>query len=183
MLDFDAILGVAKAVTANTIVCGTAFSFVHLCDCLDEHGLRLDFPQGSRVFETGGYKGRSRTVSKSELHSMISQRLGISESHIVTEYGMSEISSQAYDRIVGGREQRIFRFPHWARANVMSIETGEPARDGETGLLRILDLANVGSVCAIQTEDLAVCRGRGFELIGRATDAEARGCSLMQVES
>ena len=168
---------------APYIICGTAFSFVHLCDYLDEQGVRLNFPAGSRVFETGGYKGRSRTVPKSELHAMISQRLGFPESHIVTEYGMSEISSQAYDRAVGQSAERIFQFPHWARTSVISMETGEVARDGETGLLRILDLANVGSVCAIQTEDLAVRRGSGFELIGRAIEAEPRGCSLMQVES
>jgi hypothetical protein len=51
--------------------------------------------------------------------------------------------------------------------------------DGETGLIRIFDLANVFSVVAIQTEDLGICRGEGFELIGRAQRAEPRGCSLM----
>jgi hypothetical protein len=183
VLDYNTILGATKSATAATVVCGTAFSFVHLCDYLDELGLRLNFPSGSRVFETGGYKGRSRTVPKSELHAMISRQLGIPESHIVTEYGMSEISSQAYDRTVGSTTKRIFEFPRWARATVISMETGEPARDGETGLLRILDLANVGSVCAIQTEDLAIRRGNGFELLGRATEAEPRGCSLMQVAS
>jgi hypothetical protein len=181
MLDYDAILTAAKSATAK-IVCGTAFSFVHLCDYLNEQGVHLSFPTGSRVFETGGYKGRSRTVPKAELHAMISQRLAVPESHLITEYGMSEISSQAYDRNVGRAAKRIFEFPHWARATVVSMESGEAARDGETGLLRILDLANVGSVCAIQTEDLAVRRGSGFELLGRAMDAEPRGCSLMQVE-
>ena len=61
----------------------------------------------------------------------------------------------------------------------ISPETNLEVADGETGLLRIFDLANVRSVLAIQTEDLAVKRGDGFELIGRATQAEPRGCSLM----
>jgi hypothetical protein len=183
-LDYDKILTFAHS-SRNIpgIICGTAFSFVHLCDRLTEEGTRLHFPLGSRIFETGGYKGRSRTVAKSELHALISERLQIHQSHIVTEYGMSEISSQAYDRVFGRASARIFNFPHWVRASVISLETGEPATEGETGLLRILDLANVGSVCAVQTEDLAIRRGSGFELIGRATEAESRGCSLMQMES
>jgi hypothetical protein len=181
LIDYDKISTIRQDVPM--IVCGTAFSFVHLCDYLNENDVRLSFPAGSRVFETGGYKGRSRTVPKAELHAMISERLAVPESHIVTEYGMSEISSQAYDRTVGRTAQRIFEFSHWACATVVSMETGEAARDGETGLLRIVDLANVGSVCAIQTEDLAIRRGNGFELVGRVMEAEPRGCSLMQVES
>jgi hypothetical protein len=169
-----------------TVICGTAFSFVHLCDHLASLNTTLTFPPGSRVFETGGYKGRSRTIAKPELHQLISHRLNIPESHIITEYGMSELSSQAYDRTVGSTSARIFHFPHWARASVISPETGREVADGETGLLRVLDLANVGSVAAIQTEDLAIRRDNGFngfELIGRAPVAEPRGCSLMEVAS
>jgi hypothetical protein len=62
---------------------------------------------------------------------------------------------------------------------IISPETGLEVADGETGLIRVFDLANVFSVMAIQTEDLGVRRGDGFELIGRAPLAEARGCSLM----
>lgn len=96
---------------------------------------------------------------------------------------MSELSSQAYDSAnrqsaVGNRQ---FHFPPWARAQIISPETGREVRDGETGLLRIFDLANVFSVLAVQTEDLAVRRGDGFELIGRAEQAEPRGCSLLTV--
>jgi hypothetical protein len=114
---------------------------------------------------------------------MIERHLGVPRTHIVSEYGMSELSSQAYDRAAGQGTPGIFRFPPWARAAVISPETGEIVAEGETGLLRILDLANVGSVLAIQTEDLAVRRGEGFELLGRAAFAEARGCSLAQAGS
>jgi hypothetical protein len=113
---------------------------------------------------------------------MISDRLAIPPTHIVSEYGMSELSSQAYDRVAGHSREPAFRFPPWARATILSPETGKAVADGETGLVRVVDLANVGSVSAIQTEDLATRRGEGFELIGRASEAEARGCSLMQVD-
>jgi hypothetical protein len=86
---------------------------------------------------------------------------------------MSELSSQAYDRATNR-----FLFPPWARTVIISPETGKEAREGEPGLLRVFDLANAGSVMAIQTEDLAVSHGDGFELFGRAVRAEARGCSL-----
>ena len=76
---------------------------------------------------------------------------------------------------------RHFHFPPWARVKIISPETGREVADGETGLIRVFDLANVFSVLAIQTEDLGIRRGEGFELIGRAQLAEPRGCSLMAV--
>jgi hypothetical protein len=97
---------------------------------------------------------------------------------------MSELSSQAYDSPrLAPDAARLFRFPPWARVQIISPETGREVADGETGLVRVFDLANVFSVAAIQTEDLAVRRGDGFELIGRAQLAEPRGCSLMTGES
>ena len=74
-----------------------------------------------------------------------------------------------------------FRFPPWARAQIISPETGREVAEGEPGLIRIFDLANVRSVMAIQTEDLGVRRSGGFEFIGRASHAEPRGCSLMSL--
>ncbi len=182
-LDFGKIGKSLSAVSAPPVICGTAFSFVHWCDQLAESNTRFALPQGSRVFETGGYKGRSRTIRKDELHRMIEERLGIPQTHIISEYGMSELSSQAYDRALGSGAPRIFRFPPWARALIVSPETLCEVPDGETGLVRIYDLANVGSVMAIQTEDLAIRRGAGFELIGRSALAEPRGCSLKEMRS
>src|ERR1019366_974271 len=149
---------------------------------------------GSRVMETGGYKNRSRALPKTELHALITERLGVPRENIICEYGMSELSSQAYDNGARGfgreavgdtiprpapKPSRLFRFPPWARGQIISPETGGEVAEGETGLIRIFDLANVFSVAAIQTEDLGVRRGDGFELIGRARLAEPRGCSLM----
>ena len=182
-----------SAATAGNskLILGTAFSFVHLLDFLTENNLHFRLPIGSRVMETGGYKSRSRTMSKDELHALITERLGIPQSHIVCEYGMSELSSQAYDAEISiqnsklkiQNSEREFRFPPWARVQIISPENGCEVADGETGLIRVFDLANVFSVMAIQTEDLGVRHGDGFELIGRAQFAEPRGCSLMSIES
>lgn len=163
------------------VILGTAFSFVHLLDHLWKKNLRFKLPPDSRVMETGGYKNRSRVLPKKDLHALITDRLGVPASHIVCEYGMSELSSQAYDTdpLHSSSVIRHFQFPPWARVQIISPETGRPVRDGETGLLRIFDLANVFSVMAIQTEDLAIAHGEHFELIGRAELSEPRGCSLM----
>lgn len=172
------------------VLLGTAFSFLELLDWMLETHRSLSLPPGTRVLETGGYKGRTRTLPKSELHQMISKALGISPENIVSEYGMSELSSQAYD-LVTARDKpemanrqikstkRSFCFPLWAKARIISPETGDQVEEGETGVITVFDLANVRSVMAIQTEDLGIRRGENFELIGRAALAEPRGCSLM----
>lgn len=184
----------SKLKTQNPkLLLGTAFSFMHLIDCLVERNLRVELPAGSRVMETGGYKNRSRTLPKVELHTLIAEQLGVSMENILCEYGMSELSSQAYDVASdkwhvtwegdfsrhSSPVTRHFSFPPWAHVQIISPETGREVAEGETGLIRIFDLANVFSVLAIQTEDLGVRRGDGFELIGRAQLAEPRGCSLM----
>jgi hypothetical protein len=189
-LDLDtALFAIRKSMCANRplVLLGTAFNFVHLLDHFAANNMRYKLARGSRVLETGGYKGQSREVPKAELHALITKHLGIAPQNIVTEYGMSELSSQAYDRVTGETQyqpntsSRTFHFPPWCRTQVISPETGREVSEGETGLLRIFDLANVRSVLAIQTEDLAVKRGDGFELIGRASQAEPRGCSLMSL--
>jgi hypothetical protein len=153
---------------------GTAFLFVNLLDELERRRLRFTLPEGSRVLETGGYKGRTREIPKEELHRLLRERLGVSA--IFGEYGMSELSSQAYSARDG-----LFYFPPWARAQIISPATGREANEGERGLIRVYDLANVWSVMAVQTEDVGVQEGNGFRLMGRAAAAEARGCSLMSV--
>jgi hypothetical protein len=176
-------LKIAADIGEPLTLLGTAFSFVHLLDYLSENDLQFKLPKGSRVMETGGYKNHSRTMSKTELHTLITERLGVPCENILCEYGMSELSSQAYDSEIQNPESRIqnhvFQFPPWTRVQIVSPETGREVAEGETGLIRVLDLANVFSVAAIQTEDLGIRRGDGFELIGRAQLAEQRGCSLM----
>lgn len=198
-----AMLEASRAADRPLVILGTAFTWVHLLDQMAARNRRVVLPKASRAMETGGYKGRSRELSKPELHAWLGQRLGLPPDHIVCEYGMSELSSQAYDwTIPSERSQanenqdprpkvetrtaltppaRRFRFPPWARAVVVSPETGREVAEGESGLLRLYDLANVRSVLAVQTEDLAIKRGEGFELLGRAARAEPRGCSLASV--
>ncbi|MCP5517119.1 MAG: long-chain fatty acid--CoA ligase [Verrucomicrobiales bacterium] len=184
-LDTDRAMAALSAVADGAQpVCllGTAFSFVHLLEALEGNWLRLALPKGSRVMETGGYKGRSQELPRSDLHAWITARLGVASAFIVCEYGMTELSSQAYDHVAGDalpEAGRCFRFPPWARARVVSMENGREVAMGEVGLLEVFDLANVRSVLAVQTGDLAVRRAAGFELVGRAPEAEARGCSLM----
>jgi hypothetical protein len=177
------IVNVEKAIALIEMFCsqnepmaivGTAFGFVHLLDDMTAKKIRFQLPTGSRVMETGGYKGRSRVIPKADLHKVIWTQFGIADSQIISEYGMSELSSQAYDN-----PDHVFRFPSWARAQIISPETNREVEIGATGLVRVFDLANVYSLQAIQTEDLAVRRNVGFELIGRAGEAEPRGCSLM----
>ena len=164
-------------------VLGTAFSFVHFHDFMASEQLELRLPAGSAAMETGGYKGRSRDVAKPELHLAIAERLGIRPERILCEYGMCELSSQAYDGKLGEANPapRLFRFPPWARARVVSPETLDEIAPGQAGLLEITDLANVGSALCILTEDLAKRHEDGFELLGRAELAESRGCSLMNL--
>lgn len=188
-LDVDALvaaLGEGQKADPPLMLLGTAFNFVHLLDALTARRLRFHLPPGSRVMETGGYKGRSRSLSKDELHAGIAQFLGLARAHIVCEYGMCELSSQAYDLSFapsspGPPVTRQFRFPPWVRFLVISPETGQPVGHGERGLLRVFDLANVASVLVVQTEDRVIQREKGFELLGRAGLTEPRGCSLMSV--
>lgn len=185
-LDFpaaSAALRAAEATGTPVVVLGTAFSFVNLLDELTAADVSIRLSCGSRVMETGGYKGRSRSLPRTQLHALITHRLGVPPAQIIGEYGMSELSSQAYDAPAAAdavaSENRGFHFPPWARVRIISPETGREVADGEAGLIRVFDLANAFSVMAVQTEDLAVRRGEEFELLGRAERAEPRGCSLV----
>jgi hypothetical protein len=176
----------AQCTLRPVFLLGTAFNVVHLIDRLVDEDRVHHLMEGSRLMETGGYKGRSRELSRPDLHGEAHLFLGLAPSGIVTEYGMSELSSQGYDRVAkplskGQYVPPIFTFPPWARATVVSPETGLEVADGERGLLRVVDLANLWSVSAIQTADEAIRRGNRFEWIGRATQSEPRGCSRMSL--
>lgn len=181
-LDLSHCLTAAEEAIASCeplVVLGTAFSFVALADAFKARPGKIQLPPGSRAMETGGYKGRSRALSKPELYSLISETLEITPSQIISEYGMSELSSQAYDGAPGvPTGLRAFRFPPWARAQLINPETGRESSPGQPGLIRVLDLANVSSVLSIQTEDLASATPDGFMLLGRAQASEPRGCSI-----
>ena len=166
------------------LLVGTAFNFVHLLDHLSASARPFRLPEGSLILETGGYKGRSREIPRAELHRDLSHHLGPGPSSIVTEYGMSELSSQAYSTPPSpDGTPPVLQFPPWARARIVSPEHGREVAEGETGIVQIVDLANVWSVLALQTADLAVRRRNGFEWVGRAAHSDRRGCSLMSADA
>lgn len=150
---------------------GTALAFLALFERMENECVHL--PRGSFAFETGGYKGSGRDIPKADLYAQFLTHLGLRADSVWNEYGMTELSSQAYSRGLG----RPHTAPPWLRALVVSPETGAEVNVNEPGVLRLFDLANVGSVLAIQTADLAVRRADGFELLGRDPAAIPRGCS------
>jgi len=151
------------------LLLGTALAFLHLF----ERGEKFTLPPGSFALETGGYKGTGRTLAKADLYAMFAEFLGLSADCVINEYGMTELSSQCYTRGLG----KPHFAPPWLRFLIIHPETGAECAEGEIGILRLFDLANVGSVLAIETQDLAVRHGDGFELLGRDPAALPRGCS------
>lgn len=161
------------------VLCGTAFAFVHLLDALAGRRMPI-LAEGSRVMETGGFKGRSRELSRGELHRAIEAQLGIPRSRIVNQYGMTELGSQFYDSVLcrPGEPRRKLR-PPWTRVRLIDPESAAEVDPGQPGRIVVFDLANLGSVLAVQTADLGRSLGEdGFEVLGREAGAEARGCSL-----
>jgi hypothetical protein len=174
-------LRAAEAAGEPVCILGTAFALVHWLDALRDAGTRYRLPEGSRLMDTGGFKGRSREVTREELYGAVEERLGIPHAWCVNEYGMTEMSSQFYDGVAGSASSSAGRLhvgPPWVRTQATDPETLRPLPHGETGVLRHFDLANLGSVMAIQTADLGVTSPEGFRVLGRARGAEARGCSL-----
>lgn len=161
---------------------GTSFAFVHADDDLKDARFRL--PERSRVMQTGGFKGRSREVAPDAMRQLLSARYGVPEAFIVAEYGMTELCSQLYeqtlrDAVLGvAASARRLIAPPWVRVSVVDPETLLPVADGREGLIRIDDLANLDTVCAIQTSDRGVRVDDGVVVLGRAAGAVARGCSL-----
>lgn len=160
-------------------LCGVAFAFVHLLDAMRERGARFRLPEGSRLMDTGGFKGRSRSVERADLVHEYRERFGLPPSAVVNEYGMTELGSQFYDHSLHGGDPEVKHGPHWVRTLVIDPGGGQVLEDGCEGLLVHFDLANADSVLAVETEDLGVVRGGGFVLSGRAAGAEPRGCSLV----
>jgi len=175
---FARALGAACAEARPVCVAGTAFAFVALLDALEAAGTRFAAPPGSRVMETGGFKGRSRVVERAELYARLEAALGIAQEAIVAEYGMTELVSQYYDAPASRTAAtRVKVAPPWLRTLVVD-DAGCEVPDGSEGYLRHVDLGNRSSVVAVQTEDRGYRSGDGIVLLGRAADAPARGCSL-----
>jgi hypothetical protein len=171
-----AALDEACANGAPAIVMGTSFAFVHALDALA--GARFTLPPGSRAMHTGGFKGRSREVAPDVLRVEIARALGLEGGAVVGEYGMTELSSQLYEGTlralrgapVAHAEHGAFLPPPWMRVTAVEPETLALLPEGETGILRFEDLANVDGAVAVQTADLGRCRA----VDGRALRSCAR---------
>jgi hypothetical protein len=163
---------------APVLVLGTSFAFVHLLDALGDSTFAL--PKGSRVMHTGGFKGQSREVAPAELRRSIAAAFGIEQADVIAEYGMTELSSQFYEatRAQDPQPHGTFVEPPWARVSIVDPETLAPMPEGQVGLIRITDLCNVDSACAVVTQDHGVRGPHGFSLMGRAPGAPPRGCSI-----
>ena len=178
-VDIEAVRG-AVAGGDPVLLLTTAFALVHLLDALGAE--RIPLPAGSRMMETGGFKGRVAEVDRATLYGRAERALGIPESFIVNEYGMTELMSQAYDGVAGTAPplpSRVHRFPPWVRTRALDPASLAPLPPGEPGLLAHFDLANAGSVCHILTEDFGhTTMDGGVRVLGRAKGATPRGCSL-----
>jgi hypothetical protein len=161
------------------LVAGTSFAFVHLCDALAS---RLPLPSGSRVMQTGGFKGRSREVAADELRRTIADRFGLTPRAVVAEYGMTELSSQLYQP--GAADASALPVTHYLPPPWLRVEAADPTSlaplpRGQEGIARFVDLANVDSAVAVQTADRVIVAPDGsVELLGRLPGAPPRGCSL-----
>jgi len=151
-------------------VLGTSLALLRFCEETEPIKL-LD---GSWIFETGGSKGLLKSHTPAEVRQRISDHFSLLESRILNEYGMTELFSQFYKW--GNAEAH--QGPPWTAIRVVDVFSGNPAAEGEVGYLEIIDLANLDSISAIRTQDLAIATGeRSFMLIGRDPSAVARGCS------
>lgn len=175
---FDERVASALARPEPMLVLATSFALVHFLDALGDDTFAL--PAGSRVMQTGGFKGRSRTVEADALRADLARVFAVDPRAIVAEYGMTELSSQFYERTLWeeGTPHNRYAEPPWARVIPVDPETLEPVPDGEIGIAKIIDLLNVDSAVAIVTQDRVRRRDGSFELLGRAPGAPSRGCSI-----
>lgn len=151
------------------ILIGVAYA---LLDLVEEGQINLS--DGTIVMETGGMKGRKKEMIREELHRELKQGLGVD--HIYSEYGMTELMSQAYTDQSGR-----FRTPPTMEVFVSDIHLNRlEQKPGVSGRLHIIDLANVHSCAFIATDDIGRKHADGsFEVLGRLDTAEIRGCSLL----
>ena len=161
----------------------TTGGLIRALDHCRERNQTFRLPHGSRLMDTGGDKGAPRHLSRMGLLHAIWQTFAVPGYFCVNEYGMAELSSQFYDSVIADRVHGRHRprrklGPHWVRTLVLDAETLTPVAPGRRGLLCHYDLANAGSAMAVLSEDIGYEVLDGFQLVGRAPDAETRGCSV-----
>ena len=152
----------------KTILLGVSFA---LLDLLEYHQFRL---KNTLIMETGGMKGKRKEITRMELHQILSEGFGCKKIH--SEYGMTELFSQAYSNGDG-----IFKCQPWMQVSIRENQDPfQTLHNGQTGGINIIDLANRDSCAFIATDDIGkVHSNNKFEVLGRHDHSEARGCNLM----
>ena len=152
----------------NVLLIGVTFA---LLDLLEKQNFKLE---NTIIMETGGMKGRRKEMIREELHAILTKGFGVNAIH--SEYGMTELLSQAYSLGEG-----IFECPSWMHIQIRDTE--DPLTyiaNGKTGGINVIDLANINSCSFIATQDLGKKYENGsFEVLGRFDNSDIRGCNLM----
>lgn len=165
--DLATVLGQLERQAQKTLLIGVTFA---LLDFAEKH------PQSLRhtiVMETGGMKGRGPEIIRAEVHQRIKSAFGMNSIH--SEYGMTELLSQAYSRGSG-----IFSCPPWMKILVRDDEDPFSVKQAGAGIINVIDLANIYSCSFIATDDMGRLNADGtFEVSGRVDGSDLRGCSLM----
>lgn len=150
------------------LLIGVSFA---LLDLVEQHSFSLN---NTIVMETGGMKGRRKEITREELHSKLKKGFGVKNIH--SEYGMTELLSQAYSY-----ENGLFKCPNWMRVLTRDTEDAlSLLNTNKTGGINVIDLANIHSCAFIATQDLGkVYEDKTFEVLGRFDNSDIRGCNLM----
>ncbi|RZL43731.1 MAG: acyl transferase [Pedobacter sp.] len=152
----------------NVLLIGVTFA---LLDLIEKRNFRLEH---TIIMETGGMKGRRKEMIREELHQKLTEGFGVKSIH--SEYGMTELLSQAYSLGDG-----VFECPSWMQIHIRDTE--DPLTyisNGKTGGINVIDLANYNSCSFIATQDLGKKYNNGsFEVLGRFDNSDIRGCNLM----
>lgn len=152
----------------NVLLIGVTFA---LLDLIDKQNFQLE---NTIIMETGGMKGRRKEMIREELHEILTKGFGVKAIH--SEYGMTELLSQAYSLGNG-----IFECPSWMQIHIRDTEDALTyISNGKTGGINVIDLANINSCSFIATQDLGKKYDNGsFEVLGRFDNSDIRGCNLM----
>jgi acyl-coenzyme A synthetase/AMP-(fatty) acid ligase len=161
------ILKKREAAAMPTILIGVTYA---LLDFAEQSPIKLN---NTYIMETGGMKGRRQEITRAELHENLKAAFGVASIH--SEYGMTELLSQAY-----AKKDGVFACPPWMKMFVRAEDDPFDIKEQGTGLLCIADLANLYSCSFIETSDVAKIYADGtFEVLGRMDNSDVRGCSLL----
>jgi hypothetical protein len=154
----------------NTILIGVTYA---LLDLIEKQNFNL---KNTIIMETGGMKGKRKEMIREELHDQLCRSFGVNAIH--SEYGMTELLSQAYSLGNG-----IFECPNWMQIHIRDTEDAlSYIANGKTGGINVIDLANINSCSFIATQDLGKKYDNNtFEILGRFDNSDIRGCNLMVI--